>query len=127
MNTGAFPDPSPTVMRASFQMTARVLGPVEQDDSSDIRITLRETEGVDATLNFVRLICSDGSAQEWGAGGFVEEFGSNIIPANGSIRFERHYDCPSSGRPFLVRAELLDRSGVLHTVETTPFHPDWPG
>ena len=71
-------EPSPTA-RASFEMTARILGPADQDDASDIEITLRETGGVGATLHRVRLTCNDGSAQEWGAGSFVSEFGSLFV------------------------------------------------
>ena len=119
-------EPSPTA-RASFEMTARILGPADQDDASDIEITLRETGGVGATLHRVRLTCNDGSAQEWGAGSFVSEFGSNIVAASSVLQFTRSYRCPSSGRPSLVTAVLTDQSGFDHSVDTQPYHPDWPG
>jgi hypothetical protein len=108
-------------------MTAKILGPVDQDDASDIEIMLRETGGVGATLHRVRLTCNDGSAQEWGAGSFVAEFGTNIIAPNSVLQFRRGYRCPSSGRPSRVTAFLTDRSGFDHSVDAQPYHPDWPG
>ena len=113
--------------RASFVMTAKILGPVDQDDASDIEITLRETGGVGATLHRVRLTCNDGSAQEWGAGSFVSEFGTNITAANSVLHFTRSYRCPSSGRPSQVTAFLTDHNGFDHSVDAQPYHPDWPG
>lgn len=119
---------SPTsTQRASFEMTARIQGPVEQDDASDILITIRETGGVDATLHFIRLTCTNGAQQEWGAQGFIDERGSNVIRANTEVQIQRSYRCPSSGRPSLVTAALTDAGGVDHTVEAAANHPDWPG
>jgi hypothetical protein len=112
---------------SSFEMTARIVGPVERDSASDILVTLRETGGVDATLHFVRLTCTNDAVQEWGADSFVEEFGSNTITASSQLQIQRSYTCPSSARPFLVIAGLTDKNGHDHTVEATPFHPDWPG
>jgi hypothetical protein len=114
-------------LSASFEMEARILGPVEQDDASDMLITIRETAGVEATLHFVRLTCSNGTAQEWGAASFVQELGSNTITASSQIQVQRSYTCPNSARPALVTARLTDRNGHEHTVETAPYHPDWPG
>jgi hypothetical protein len=119
---------SPTsTRRASFEMTAQVLGPVEQDDESDILITIRETGGVDATLHFIRLTCTSGVQQEWGAQSFIDERGSNAIRANTEVQFQRSYRCPSSARPSLVTAAFTDAAGVDHTVEAAAVHPDWPG
>jgi hypothetical protein len=126
-NPPADPTGPSTPARASFEMTARILGPVDQDDASDMEITLRETGGVGATLHRVRLTCNDGSSQEWGAGSFVSEFGSNLIAASSVLSFTRSYRCPSSGRPSLVTAFLTDQAGFDHSVDTQPYHPDWPG
>lgn len=119
---------APTVGRhASFEMTAQVLGPVEQDDASDLLITIRETGGVDAALHFIRLTCTSGAQQEWGAQSFIDERGSNVIRANSELQVQRSYRCPSSARPSLVTAALTDAGGADHTVETAAVHPDWPG
>lgn len=118
------PDP---VGHSSFEMTARILGPVERDDASHIEVTLRETAGVAATLHFVRMTCTNGASQEWGASSFVGELGSNVVAAHSEIRFQRSYRCPASARPARVRAELTDANGMDHVVEAAPFHPDWPG
>jgi hypothetical protein len=112
---------------ASFELSARILGPVERDDASDILVTLRETGGVDATLHFIRLTCTNGAAQEWGADSFVGEFGSNTIAAWAQSQIQRSYSCSDSARPSLVTAQLTDKNGHEHTVEAVPFHPDWPG
>ncbi len=121
------PSTPTTTQRASFEMTARVLGPVEQDDASDLLITIRETGGVDATLHYLRLTCTNGAQQEWGAQSFVDELGSNVIRANSEMQIQRSYRCPNSARPSSLRAALTDSSGNDHTVEVAPFHPDWPG
>ncbi len=113
--------------RASFEMTARVLGPVEQDDASDLLITIRETGGVEATLHFIRLTCTNGAQQEWGAQSFVDELGSNVIRANSEVQIQRSYRCSSSARPSSIRAVLTDVGGIDHTIEAAAFHPDWPG
>ena len=113
--------------RASFEMSARVLGPVGQDDASDLLITIRETGGVDATLHFIRLTCTNGAQQEWGAQSFVDELGSNVIPANSEVQIQRSYRCSSSARPSSIIAALTDAGGVDHTVEAAAVHPDWPG
>jgi hypothetical protein len=130
-NSDSNPNPSPssptTIRRASFEMTARVLGPVEQDDASDLLITIRETGGVDATLHFIRLTCTNGAQQEWGAQSFVDELGSNVIRANSEMQIQRSYRCSSSARPSLLTAVLTDAGGFDHTVEAGAFHPDWPG
>lgn len=107
-------------------MEGRILGPVEQDDASDMLITIRETAGVDATLHFVRLTCTNGATQEWGAASFVQERGSNIITAGSQMQVQRRYTCPNSARPFLLTARLTDSNGHEHTVEAPPYHPDWP-
>ena len=112
---------------ASFEMSARVLGPVERDDASDLLITIRETGGVDATLHFIRLTCTNGAQQEWGAQSFVDELGSNVIPANSEVLIQRSYRCSSSARPSSIRAALTDAGGIDHTVEAAAVHPDWPG
>jgi hypothetical protein len=108
-------------------LEARILGPVAQDDSSELLITIRETAGVDATLHFMRLTCTNGATQEWGAAGFAQEWGSNTVPASSQAQVERHYTCPNSARPASLIAQLTDRNGHDHTVETAPYHPDWPG
>jgi len=108
-------------------MSARVLGPVAQDDASDLLITIRETGGVDATLHFIRLTCTNGAQQEWGAQSFVDELGSNVIRANSEVQIQRSYRCSSSARPSSIRAVLTDAGGIDHTVEAAAFHPDWPG
>jgi hypothetical protein len=108
-------------------MEARILGPVAQDDAGDMLITFRETAGVGATLHFMRLTCTNGATQEWGASSFVQEWGSNTIPASSEVQFQRRYTCPNSARPSLLIAQLTDSNGHDHTVETAPYHPDWPG
>ena len=108
-------------------MSARVLGPVAQDDASELLITIRETGGVDATLHFIRLTCTNGAQQEWGAQSFVDELGSNVIRANSEVQIQRSYRCSSSARPSSITAALTDAGGIDHTVEAAAFHPDWPG
>jgi hypothetical protein len=119
------PDPAATP-HAAFTMEARILGPVAQDDAGDMLITIRETAGVDATLHFMRLTCTNGATQEWGAESFMQEWGSNGIPASSQVQIQRRYNCPNSARPHLLIAQLTDRNGHDHTVETAPYHPDWP-
>jgi hypothetical protein len=130
-NSDSTPDNNPSsptsTQRASFEMTARILGPVEQDDASDILITIRETGGVDATLHFICLTCTNAAQQEWGAQSFIDERGSNVIRASSEVQIQRSYRCPSSARPSLVTAALTDVGGVDHTVEAAAVHPDWPG
>lgn len=118
---------TPELARAQFQLTARILGPVEHDDDADLRITLTETNGVAARVNFFRLTCSNGVSQQWGAGNIAAERGSNRIAGNGQLVIVRHYLCPSSSRPFRILADLTDENGFSHRVESAPYHPDWPG
>lgn len=113
--------------RAAFEMSGRILGPVSQDDRSDIEITLRETAGVAATLNFVRLTCSNRATQEWGAETFVSERGTNRVDAGATLVFRRSYVCPSSSRPSELLADLTDVNGHSIRITAAPFHPDWPG
>ena len=130
-DSGSDEAPAPTVpvapTRAAFTMSGRVLGPVQSDDDADMQITLTETNGVASRLNLVRLTCSNGSAQEWGAGSFVAEFGTNRLDGGTETVFVRHYVCPSSGRPARLLASLTDQTGFEVRVEAVPFHPDWPG
>lgn len=110
---------------AAFDISGRILGP--EDDRSDIEITLRETAGVSASLNFVRLTCSNRASQEWGAASFIAERGTNRIDALATLVFRRSYFCPSSGRPAELLADLTDANGHSIRVTAAPFHPDWPG
>jgi hypothetical protein len=112
---------------AAFEMSGRILGPVSQDDRSDIEITLRETAGVAASLNLVRLTCTNRATQEWGAASFVAERGTNRIDAFATLVFRRSYVCPSSGRPAELIAELTDANGHSIRITAAPYHPDWPG
>lgn len=114
------PEPLPV---ASYDVTARILGPVSSDDDADMEFTLVESRGVAGALNFVRVTCSNGSSQEWGADGFD----SNRVPGGASFVFVRHYKCRSSGRPREVLVDLTDDNGFHHQVKAAPFHPDWPG
>ena len=118
---------APSLARAAFDMSARILGPVQNDDNAEIRIELRETNGVSARLNFLRLTCNNGAQQEWGAGNIAAERGSNRIEGGSEVVIVRRYLCPSSGRPFRLEASLEDVNGNTLTVTAAPFHPDWPG
>lgn len=124
--------PSPTAPaesdvppRASFDLRGDILGP--DDDESDIELTLKETNGVAAILNFIRLTCSNRSAQEWGAAGFVAELGTNRIPGGSTLVVTRHYRCPNSARPQTLLADLNDDNGVHYQVEGSPHFSGWPG
>jgi hypothetical protein len=128
MEESASPMPTaPSMERAAFDMSARILGPVQNDDNADLRIELRETSGVAAHLNFLRLTCSNRAQQEWGAGNIASERGSNRIDGHSEVVIVRRYRCPSSGRPFRLEADLTDARGHHLTVIAAPFHPDWPG
>ena len=121
---------APTMLelhRASFEMSARILGPAQNDDDADLRITLSETNGVAAHLNSLVLRCTNGVERQWGAGNIVAERGSNRIEASSELVIVRHYLCPSSARPARLEAILVDDSGFQHHVVAAPFHPDWPG
>lgn len=96
---------------AFFNLSGRILGSVRNDDESDIEITLEETKGVAFDINFVRLTCNNRVAQEWGAATFVSELGSNRIAGGTTLVFQRHYACPSSGRPQEILADLTDANG----------------
>ncbi|HJS75035.1 MAG TPA: hypothetical protein VJ921_12165 [Vicinamibacteria bacterium] len=125
------PNPSdpetPELPYAFFDLSGRILGPVANDDDSDIEITLRETGGVAFDINFVRLTCNNRTSQEWGASSFIAELGSNRIAGGTTLVFQRHYRCPSSGRPQEILADLTDANGHPHRINAAPFHPDWPG
>lgn len=123
---GVQADPVPPP-RASFDVSGRILGPVQQDDDSDIELRIAETSGVAGHLNFIRLTCNNRSSSEWGAGSFIAESGTNRIGANTTLVSVRHYTCPSSGRPQEILADLDDDNGNHHQVKAAPFHPDWPG
>jgi len=112
---------------AAFDLSGRILGSAANDDDSDIEITLKETKGVAFDINFVRLTCNNRTAQEWGASSFVAELGSNRIAGFGTLVFQRHYICHSSGRPQEILADLTDANGHHHRVNAAPYHPDWPG
>jgi hypothetical protein len=112
---------------ASFDLSGRILGPVESDDESDIEITLAETKGVAFDVNFVRLTCNNRASSEWGASTFVAELGSNRVAGGTRLVFRRHYACRSSGRPQEVLADLTDANGHHHRVTAAPYHPHWPG
>ena len=118
---------SPDVQRASFEMSARILGPSQHDDDADLRIALKETSGVAAHLNTLLLTCTNGVQRQWGAGSIIAERGSNIIDGNTELVIVRHYLCPSSARPARLEASLADVNGFHHQVVAVPFHPDWPG
>lgn len=112
---------------AFFDLSGRILGPVANDDDSDIEITLKETKGVAFDVNFVRLTCNNRASQEWGASTFVAELGSNRIPGGTTLVFRRHYTCRGSARPQEILADLTDANGHHHRVTAAPYHPDWPG
>ncbi len=118
---------TPELQRASFEMSARILGPVQNDDDADLRIVLTETNGVAARLNSLVLRCTNGVERHWGAGNITADGGSNQIEGHTELVIVRHYLCPSSGRPARLEAELVDDRGFQHQVVTVPFHPDWPG
>lgn len=118
---------TPVLPRASFEMSARILGPVQNDDDADLRIALRETNGVAAHLNSLVLKCTNGVERHWGAGNIAADRGSNRIEGNTELVIVRHYLCPGSARPARLEAELADVNGFQHHVVAVPFHPDWPG
>jgi len=111
--------------RASFELSGTIVGP--EDDESDIELTLKETNGVAATLNFIRLTCSNRAAQEWGADGFVAELGTNRVDGGSTLVVLRHYHCPNSARPQSLLANLTDDNGVEYRVEGSPRFSAWPG
>lgn len=117
----------PSLERSSFEMSARILGPVQHDDDADLRIALKENNGVAAHLNTLVLTCTNGVQRQWGAGSIVAERGSNLIGGNSELVIVRHYLCPTSGRPGRLEAVLTDVNGFQHQVVASPFHPDWPG
>jgi len=118
---------TPELQRSTFEMSARILGPAENDDDADLRIALRETNGVAAHLNSLVLRCTNGVERHWGAANIAADRGSNRIEGNSELVIVRHYLCPSSGRPARLEAELVDATGFRHHVVAAPFHPDWPG
>lgn len=128
MEEAESPSPlAPSMQRAAFDLSARIVGPVQNDDNTDMRITLTETNGVAARLNFLKLTCNNGGTQQWGAGNIASDRGSNLIGANSEVVIVRHYSCRASGRPFRLEADLTDSNGNAIRVDTAPFHPDWPG
>lgn len=118
---------APMVSSARFEMSARILGPKENDDASDLRIELREMNGVGANLNLLVLTCTNRVQQGWDGGNVAAERGSNRIGANATVVLVRAYECRSSARPSRLEAQLIDANGAPHTVVAIPFHPDWPG
>ena len=114
---------APSMERAAFDMHARILGPVQNDDNSDMQITLTETNGVAARLNFLRLTCNNGATQQWGAGNIAADRGSNLIEGNSEVVIVRRYLCRASGRPFRLEADLTDANGNRISVNAAPFHP----
>lgn len=118
---------TPELSRAGFEMSARVLGLVQHDDDADLRITLKETNGVAAHLSSLVLTCTNGVQRHWGADRLVADHGTNRIEGGGELVIVRHYLCPSSGRPSRLEATLDDANGFRHRVVAVPFHPDWPG
>lgn len=111
--------------RASFELMGWIVGP--DDDQSDIELTLKEKNGVAATLNFIRLTCSNRTAQEWGANGFISELGTNRVAGGSTLTVTRHYRCPDSARPQTLLAELDDDNGIHYQVEGSPHFSGWPG
>jgi hypothetical protein len=107
-------------------MHGQILGPVQNDDDADLQITIIESGGVAAALNFIRLTCSNNAQTEWGASSFANEWGMNLIPGGTTVTLVRHYRCPASGRPRLILADLTDVNGFHHVITAAPFHPDWP-
>ncbi len=97
---------APELQRSTFEMSARVLGPVQNDDDADLRIALRKTNGVAAHLNSLVLRWTNGVERQWGAGNIAADRGSNRIEGN---------------------TELVDATGFQHHVVAAPFHLDWPG
>lgn len=114
--------PAPT---AGFELSGRILG--ASDDDADMELTLRETRGVAADVNFARVTCSNRAVTEWGASSFVAERGTNRIEGSSTLVFVRHYRCPASGRPSRILVDVTDVNGHHVTVESAPYHPDWPG
>ena len=55
------------LQRSTSEMSVRVLGPVQNDDDADLRIALRETNGVE---------------RQWGAGNIAADRRSNWIEGN---------------------------------------------
>ena len=117
---------TPELQRASFAMSVRSLGPVQNDDA-DLRIVLTETSGIAARLNSLVLRCTNGVERHWGAENIAADRRSNQIEGHTELVIVRHYLCPSSGRPAKLEAELFDDAGYQHHVVAVPFHPDWPG
>ena len=118
---------NPDLQKAAFEMSARILGPAQNDDDADLRIALKEVNGVAAHLNALVLTCTYGVQRQWGAGSIVAEKGTNLIDGNTELVVVRHYRCPSSARPAKLEALLADVNGFQHQVVAAPFHPDWPG
>jgi len=125
--SGLLAPTTPALQSASFEMSASILGPVQNDDDADLRIALSETNGVAAHLNSLVLRCTNGVERQWGAGNIAADRGSNRIEGNSELVIVRHYLCPSSARPARLEAELVDANGFQHNVVAAPFHPDWPG
>ena len=123
----SIPTAVPSAARAEFELSARVLGDVSSDDDADLRITLKESNGVASRLNFLRLTCSNNAVREWGAGNISAERGSNRVAGNSELVLVRHYVCPSSSRPARLLADLTDDNGFAYQVTAVPYHPDWPG
>ena len=117
---------TPSVPLARFELNGTVLGPVAQDDDADMTISLRETGGGEATINFFRVTCTNGVQVEWGAGGIVRERGTNRVFAFETVTLIRHYRCPDSSRPAELIGDLTDSHGSRLSVVATPTHPDWP-
>lgn len=119
--------PTPTATAASFVLAAIILGPVSSDEDADLRVTLTESVGVAARINFLRLRCSNGTVREWGAGKIASIAGSNRASGSADTVIVVHYLCPSSSRPRELLGDLVDDHGFRHQISTAPFHPDWPG
>ncbi len=119
--------PTAPATAASFVLGAIILGPVASDDDADLRVTLTESAGVGARINFLRLMCSNGTVREWGAGKIASIAGSNRASGSADTILVVHYLCPSSSRPRELLGDLVDDHGFRHQISTSPFHPDWPG
>lgn len=113
--------------RGEFEIAARVLGPVAHDDDADLRVSIRESNGVPGRLNFLRLTCSNGAENEWGAGVIASALGSNVMAATAETIVVVHYLCPNSSRPARILGDITDANGFHHQIVAAPFHPDWPG
>ena len=112
---------------SNFEISARILGPAQDDDDADVRIALRETNGVAAHQASLVLRCTNGVERHWGAGNIAADRGSNRIEGNTELVILRHYFCLRSGRSARLEAELVDATGFRHYMVAAPFHPDWPG